>query len=290
MQCRKTMSGSASLSRSPESAPRAVPSFVRGDSNVRAVFARRDADTLMVERYEQGSLRLRLPRNRERCEAVLVNTGGGIAGGDRTLVDFTLQPATSVVATSQAAEKIYGAESEPAVIGVRVRLEHDARLDWLPQETILYDGAKVVRTMNIEMAGTATLTLLETLVLGRVARGEHVSQGHWRDRWRIRRDSRLVFAEQVRLSDRIDNTMRATALGGGSRAIATLVHVDRTAEQKLAMVRDVLLNAVSMAAASAWNGLLVVRFAAPDPHAVRVDAMAVAGAITNAPMPRAWSC
>ncbi len=244
----------------------------------------------MVERFEQGSLRLRLPRNRDRCEAVLVNTGGGIAGGDRTLVDFTLQPATSVVATSQAAEKIYGAESDPAVIGVDVRLQHDARLDWLPQETILYDGAKALRTMSVEMAGSATLTLLETLVLGRVARGEQVHQGHWRDRWRIRRDGRLVLAEDVRLSGRIDTIMQAPALGGGSRAVATLIHVDRTAEQKLPIVRDVLSRAVSMAAASAWYGLLVVRFAAPDPRAVRADTIAVAGAITNSPMPRAWSC
>jgi urease accessory protein len=267
-----------------------VPASVRGDSEIRVAFARAGADTRLKTSFERGSMRVRLPRRNGAAEAVFVNTGGGITGGDRVNIALTLDADAHVVATSQAAEKMYRTDGPPARIDVRLRLAPGARLDWLPQETILFDGAAAVRTMSVEMSGAASLTLLEIVVLGRVAHGERISRGTWRDRWRIRRDRRLVLAEDVRLDGAIADTVDRPAIGAGARCLATLVHIDGHAEGRIGAIRERLAAARSTVAASAWDGMLVARFASPDPAAVRSDAAATATALTGAPMPRAWSC
>lgn len=262
---------------------------VRADSEVRAVFAANEAGTHIERVFERGSLRLRFPRG-AGCEAVLINTGGGITGGDRMAIDLSLATASTAVVTSQAAEKIYRTDGPPAVISMRARLGHNARLDWLPQEAILFNGASMQRTLDIALASTASLTLLESLVLGRAAHGEILTQARWQDRWRIKRADRLIFAENVRLDGGISNLMQRPAIGAGARAIATLLHVAPDAESRLASVRAALSAASSTTAASAWDGMLIVRFAGLESQSVRCDCITAATAIRGAPMPRTWSC
>jgi urease accessory protein len=278
----------------PGSGPRAtaiVPASVRGDSEVRVAFGRTGGETRLVRSFERGLMRVRLPnRSGSAAEAVLVNTGGGITGGDRVNIALTLDAGAHVVATTQAAEKIYRTDGPPAGIDVRLRLEPGARLDWLPQETILFDGAAAQRTMSVEIHGAATLTLLEIVVLGRVAHGERISRGIWRDRWRIRRDGRLLLADDVRIEGAISDLADRPAIGDGARCLATLVHIDECAEARIGSVREQIATARSTAAASAWDGMLVVRFVGSDPAAVRTDAIAAAMVLTAEPMPRAWAC
>ena len=244
-----------------------------------------------IERlYSHGSLRLRMPRAHGRCEAVLINTGGGVAGGDRLALEFSIADGAEVAITSQAAEKIYRAEAGPASIATRIAVGCGARLDWLPQETILFDGAGVHRTLEVELAETAALTLLECVFLGRGAHGETVRRGMLRDRWRIRRGGRLVLAEDVRLDGEIAARMQHSAIGAGGRAMATLMHVAPQAERRLDAVRAALAEARSRCGASAWNGCLVVRFLAADPAALRVDVARAAMVLTERDMPRSWAC
>ncbi len=280
-----------SVSPSDPSIPAAGDALraVRADSEVRAVFGANEAGTHIERVFERGSLRLRFPRG-AGCEAVLINTGGGITGGDRIAIDLSLAQTSAAVVTSQAAEKIYRTDGPPAVISMHARLASDAHLDWLPQETILFNGAAVQRTLDIELASTASLTLLESLVLGRIAHGEHLTQAHWHDRWRIRRADRLIFAENVRLDGAISDTMQRPAIGAGARALATLLHVAPDAERKLDDVRAALASASSTCAASAWDGILVVRFAGLEPQSIRRDCISAATVIRGVPMPRAWSC
>lgn len=234
-------------------------------------------------------MRLRFPRG-PGCEAVLINTGGGITGGDRIAIDLSLDQGSAAVVTSQAAEKIYRSDGPPASLAVNARLANGAHLAWLPQETILYDGACVERTLDIELPATGRLTLLECLVLGRIAHGESLTQACWHDRWRIRRGGRLIFAENMRLEGAVSDMMQRPAIGEGARAIATLLHVASDAEDKLPAVRAALAGAEATWAASAWDGMLVVRFASGKPRAVRQDCCTGATAITGSAMPRAWSC
>lgn len=276
--------------RAPAEPMRAVPDYMRDASELRVSFAGAGSATRLDRHYETGSLRLRLPKAQGRCEAVLINTGGGIAGGDRLSVAMALGPASHVLATSQSAEKVYRAEDRPATIAVRLALGPSARLAWLPQETIIHDGARLSRTLDADLAPDATLTWLEIMVLGRLACGERLSQGALRDRWRIRRGGRLVLAEDVRLDGNIADKLDRPALGGGARAIATLVHIAPQAEQRLAGVRAALATATGAGGASAWNGLLVTRIAGPDPAAVRAAVALVAATVTGDALPRSWSC
>ena len=268
----------------------AIPGYVRGLSEVRAQFAMHGDTTSLARLYETGSLRLRMPRAHGRCAAVLLNTGGGIAGGDRLSTDIAAGPGAQVTVTSQAAEKIYRADCEPATIAVRLSLDAAARLDWLPQETILHDGAGMTRTLDVDMAPDATLTVLEIVVFGRLARGEQMTVGTLRDRWRIRRGGRLVVAEDVALSGAIADHLDRPAIGGGARAVATLLHVAPQAQARLDAVRAALSDAACLAGSSAWNGILIGRIAGADPAAVRAAAARAAIAATDAAQPRSWSC
>ncbi len=266
-----------------------MPPSLRGDSVARVRFEAGETSTHIADLYQLGSLRVRFPRV-GRCEAVLLNTGGGITGGDQISIELELGAGAAATVTSQAAEKIYRSDGEVARIRVAAHLASGAKLDWLPQETIVFDRARVQRTIDVEMAGDAVLTMLEMLVVGRVAHGEEVRDASWLDRWRIRRDGKLVFADAVRIGGDVATLLQRPALGAGARAVATLVHIAPGAEQRLDAVRACLDGAPFACAASAWNGMLVARFAAAVPHDLHSIAKAAVCAITGSELPRAWNC
>jgi len=144
-------------------------------------------------------LALALPRSTSPCEAVIVNTGGGVAGGDSYKISLTVENGASVEATTTAAEKIYRSDGPPASIAAALTLRSGARLAWLPQETILFDHARLDRSLAIDVAADADLIAVETLVFGRLAMGEARIDASLRDSWRLTRAGRLVFADATRL-------------------------------------------------------------------------------------------
>jgi urease accessory protein len=267
-----------------------VPSFVRMSSTVRVGFVRVAGRTAVAGLHEAGGVRLRLPKAGTECEGVLLNTAGGMTGGDTARLSFDLQRKTAVTLTTQSAEKVYRAEAAPASVDLRLALAEKAFLAWLPQETILFDGAKLARSLEVTMAASARLTLLEIVVFGRLARGERMMSGFFRDRWRVRRERELVLAEDVRLEGKITDLLARPATGGGARAVAILAQVSPNAEARLTDVRRALAGAQSECGASAWNGLLVARFASADPAAIRADAMRAVVRLLRAPLPRVWFC
>lgn len=278
----------------PSSSPaRAVQALrlPRADSEVRIAFATSEKGTFARDVFERGSFRVRFPRG-QGCEGVLLNTGGGITGGDKLRVDLQVEAGAGAVMTSQAAEKLYRSDGPEAVLAVQARLAAGARLDWLPQESILFDRANIERSLDVEMASNAELTVLEVLVLGRPAYGERLADARWRDRWRIMRDGRLVLAENVRLDGAIADIMRGPATGNAATCVATLAHIAPDAEAKLAHVRAALDDGGDRGqhAASAWNSMLVARFAAQDFSLIRKQISAATIAVTGRVMPRAWSC
>jgi urease accessory protein len=254
---------------------------------VRLDFAAVGRRTQAMRIAESGGYRARFPRG-EDCEAVLVNTGGGMAGGDRLAVDISLATGAEAVVTTQAAEKIYRAESLPTAVTVSLNLAPASRLAWLPQETILFDGAQVERRLAIEMPSSATLTLAETVFFGRSAMGESLTSGAFRDRWSIRRDGRLVFEERVSLAGDIAATLARPGVGRGARAVATVLHVATDAESRLDEARALLEGAGGECGASAWDGLLVLRFLAADAAMLRRDLVRFLEGFRTRPMPRSW--
>ncbi|GJD47838.1 Urease accessory protein UreD [Methylobacterium crusticola] len=250
--------------------------------------------TRVSDLAESGPLRLRLPRPEPGpLEAVLLNSAGGIACGDAFEVEAALGPATDVVLTTTAAEKIYRSDGPTTALRVALALDARAALAWLPQETILYDGARLVRRLEADLAADARLTLFEALVFGRAARGETVRSGMLHDHWRVRRGGRLVYADSLRLEGPVADRLARPAIAGGARALATLLHVAPDAEARLEEARALLAasgcEALGVeAGASAWNGLMALRLLAPEIGALRTVAARIVAGFRGRPMPRVW--
>jgi urease accessory protein len=238
--------------------------------------------------HESGSLRVRFPSPEgEGLSAVFVNTAGGVAGGDRFDIEITAQEGARLTLTTAAAEKVYRATDQPAEFNLALKVADGAHLSWLPQETILFDRARMSRRIDIDLTEAASLLLCEIAVFGRAAMGERMEEGAFVDRWRVRRGGRLVFAETVRLEGDIGAKLRLPAIAKGGVAIGTALIVPGD-EALVERVRDIASSFGGEAAISAWNGFAMARFCAQDAARLRADMMAVLGRASPAPLPRLW--
>jgi urease accessory protein len=239
---------------------------------------------------ESGSMRIRLPKGEGAgLDAVLVNTAGGIACGDRFAVEIEAQAGASVTVATPAAEKVYRSDGPVSRLSVNLTAGSGARIDWLPQETIMFDSARLDRHLEATIAEDARLTLLEAVVFGRGARAERIVDGLFVDRWRIRRGSRLVYADTLRLGGPIADLLQKPSVGNGARALATLIHLAPDAEARLESVRGQLVSDHGCdAAASAWNGLVAVRFCAVTIEALRAAICPFLLNFRGEPLPRVW--
>jgi urease accessory protein len=238
--------------------------------------------------HEAGSLRVRFPSpETDALSAVLVNTAGGVAGGDRFSVAITAKPNSACTLTTAAAEKIYRTHGPEAEIDVSLQVGAGAHLAWLPQETILFDRARLSRCIDIDLDEGASLLLAEIVVLGRAAMDETMREGSYCDRWRLKRSGRLVFAETLRLGGDIAATVAQKAVAGGGTAIATVL-VAPAGDDVVERVRAAAASFAGEVGVSAWNGFAVARFCAKDAAALRGDVMKVLAQIDAKALPRLW--
>lgn len=237
--------------------------------------------------HQSGSAKAFLPRVHSSVpEVVFLNTSGGLTGGDRLSFALDLGPGTQAVGTTQTAERAYASAGGQAEVEVALTLGPGARLDWLPQETILFDRAALARRLTVEMAADARFLFCETLVLGRAAMGETLAAIALHDRREIRRGGTPVLAEAVRLTD---TTLAAgPAALGGRRAVASLALVAPGAEDALATLREALAAEGVEAAASAWNGRCVARLIAADALPLKRALGRALTVLRGAPLPRVW--
>ncbi len=239
---------------------------------------------------EAGPLRLRLPTIRDGPpEGVIVNSAGGLACGDDMAVEAEIGEGAALVLTSAAAEKAYRSTGPVTRVLTRLAVAEGGSVEWLPQETILYDRARLDRRLEADLHPAASALLLEATVFGREAHGESVREGSFRDAWRVRRGGRLVFADSVRLDGAIADRLARPAVAGGNRAMATLVHVAPDAGERLEAAREMLAGGTAECGASAYAGLLEVRWLAPSIGALHRDVARFMTAYRGRPMPRVWS-
>jgi urease accessory protein len=218
---------------------------------------------------------------------VFVNTAGGIAGGDRFAVDLALDAGGELTVTTAAAEKIYRSLGPDACVDVSASVKDGAALTWLPQETILFDRARLSRTITMTLAPSAKLLLAETIVLGRSAMGETVQEGRVIDRWRVRRDGRLIFAENFRLDGPVADRLNEAAVAAGCTAIGTVLMAPGD-DVAVAAVRSAYAQFRGEVGISAWNGIALARLAARDGAALRHDVVALLSALGRCALPRIW--
>jgi urease accessory protein len=252
----------------------------------------RDGEVRLDRLFQQGCAKARFPRPSGAApEAVLINTAGGVTGGDRITWRLEAGRGGALVATSQAAERVYRSSGGAARIETRLTLGEGARLDWLPQETIVFDGGRLERSLDADLAPDASLLALEAVVLGRAERGESVVIGTILDRWRIRRGGRLVHAEALRLDGDVARATGGVATLGGGRAFATVVAVAAGAGARVGGARRALvgLDGVSAAASAKGEDVVVVRMLAAEAQALRAGLIRFLMRFRDAPLPRVWT-
>jgi urease accessory protein len=265
----------------------------RTEGSVRLGFAKAaDGRTALARLHQSGAARVRFPKPAagEAPEAVLLNTAGGLTGGDRVRIEVALASHCDATVTSAAAEKIYRSLEGEAEIRMRLELSEGGRLAWLPQPTIVFDRAKLDRRTEVAMAGGATLLATEVLIFGRAAMGEDVRRGSCRDEWRVRRGGQLVFADTFRVDGPIANVLDRGATLDGARAVAMLLYAAPDATARLEEARALLHGAKGVAGASAWNGLLVVRAMAHEGRSLQNALEPLISRLSGRPMPRLWQC
>ncbi|MEN0087044.1 MAG: urease accessory protein UreD [Pseudomonadota bacterium] len=262
------------ITKPPAGNGAAPPQMQRARGRAEIGIHSRNGKNALRRLVQDGCGKARLPRiGNSSCEqAVLINTSGGITGGDA--LDWTVEVdgGASFTMTTQACEKIYAANpaDDPATVSTRLSIGPSAALNWLPQETILFDGAKLSRTITALLAEDARLLMVEPVMFGRKAMGEAMTHGHFSDRWRIYRDGNLVHAEGFSVSGDIADQLAGSFAMGEHSAMATLALFAPDADAQLDALQSLLQNLPhTMAAATAWNGKLVARLVAEDSYQLR---------------------
>jgi urease accessory protein len=236
---------------------------------------------------EWGGYRVKFPDAAERAEAILLNTGGGVAGGDTLRIDVDLEAYAALTFTTQSAERIYRSTGDPARVDQQLTVGSKADLTYIPQEAILYQKARLKRTIAADIASDSSLLIAETVVFGRSAMGESVTEGTFSDSWRIRRGGKLIYADEVQLAGPIHEQLQRPALGQTAQSIGTVLYVSPEAPDRCEEMRRLLAAGDCRAAASTWNAFLCVRLLG-SPAGVRKTAAAVISGLSRRPLPRVW--
>ena len=285
---------------SAEELPSTAARAQRVDGAARLAFRQQDGRTRLADLYQHAPCRLLFPRveSDEPTQAVLLTTSGGLTGGDRLRVDIEAGDQTCVTVTTQAAEKLYKAAdgADPVRVDIRYQVGRGAWAEWLAQETILFDRARLRRCFNAELASDARLLAVESIIFGRTAMDERFNHGLLHDAWRIRRNGRLVWADALHLDGDIAQH-RAQRFGfGQANACATLLYAGADASNHLEAVRQLIGADHDLAAATCLEGLLIVRFLADDATRLRSLILRIAGGLRQLAtglrpqLPRVWSC
>lgn len=247
--------------------------MVEGSAAVR--FRARGDTTELAHLYQSDPLRILFPRSEphEPATGVLVTTSGGLVGGDRLDVAVTSEAGAAGRVLGQAAEKIYRSAGDESHITVRLEVEQDGWLEWLPQETIVFENARFRRLTVADVAPGARLLAGEIVVFGRTAMGEQVTGGLVREAWDVYRDGRLVWADAVHIDETLKATLDAPFGFDGAVAFASLVYVGDDAAERLATARELLAGLCGdsnlRAGATHLGDVLVVRWLGRDTRRLR---------------------
>lgn len=279
-----------------------LPAAQRVAGRARLFCGKSEGRTRLQRLYQDGSAKIRLPAIQgDPLEAVLINTAGGMTGGDRLGWTIEVGAGASASITTQACEKVYRAAADRAETSVGLRVGPGGRIAWLPQETIVFDRAAFARTLDVELGDDAEALILEATLFGRLAMGERAIQGSFHDRWRVRQGGGLVHAEDLRLGPDIAATLQRRAATGGALALATVLLVSPQAEDLLDKVRAIVGDTgiggpviSEGGGASFWSvgrsGKLLARLCAGDGYQLRKRLVPLVELLNGrAGLPKLWS-
>jgi len=270
----------------------ARPRLQRASGESRVAFAVREGATRLADLYQRDPCRVMFPEPEpgEPPQAVLLTTSGGVTDGDRLKMTVEVGPGAAAVAATQAAEKIYRAAKGGGhcSMDIAVSVGEGATLDWLPQETILFEGARLKRRTVADVARGGSLLACEMVVLGRAASGERFTGGLLLDSWSVRRPGetgdRLMWTDTLR----VEGETPTGAGFGAANALATVIGVWDEPQSRFEAARTLLEQSGEVrAGVTLVNGVMVARLLG---EATRVRAATI-GFLTSfrgRRLPRVW--
>lgn len=272
-----------------EKAPPAGLAAVRARGRIEVTALGRGQQSVRGDVHESGALRVRFPREHlQRLDASIVNVAGGMTGGDRFDMAFAAQDGASLFVSSTAAEKIYKSGGGETLVTTHLRAEAGSTLVWAPQETIVFNQSRLRRSLCADIATDAAFVACEMVIFGRTAMREAMTDMSWRERWRIRRNGRLVLAEDMAISGDGDAHLARAAIGAGAHCFATLVYIGPRHDEVADAIRHQEQPQGCETGVSTLDSLAVVRFAAVHGAALRAATMAALALTPAAPLPRSW--
>jgi urease accessory protein len=244
---------------------------IHGSADIR--FEHRDGATRLARLFHHDPLRVLFPNPRagDLALGTLVTTSGGLVGGDRLDIGLSVGPRAAAMVTTQAAEKVYRSAGPDVHVATSLKVEDGAWMEWLPQEAILFDGARLRRATSVDIAGSGRAMAGELLVFGRIAHGERFTHGLARDAWEVRRDGRLIWADALHLDGDIAEILDHPGCFGGATAYGTILYAAPDADRHLDAARTLIEHATPgvRAAATCFDGLLVIRWIGAPAHHLR---------------------
>lgn len=245
------------------------------------------AGNRLADLAQQGSAKAFLPRVFGPPEVVFLNTSGGLTDGDRLGYHLDIAEGCQITATTQTAERAYATRGATAFAEVSATVATGARLDWLPQETILFEDSCLQRATTIHLTGDASCLLAESVVLGRHAMGETLTRARLTDRRLVTRDTRPIWAETYSIDAEFLRSPNA-ALLGDARAFATIALLAPHAEHALPALRAALNHPDCHSAATGWDGKCIARILARDGWPLKQQLAMALAALRQGPLPRVW--
>ncbi|MDF0557073.1 urease accessory protein UreD [Kamptonema sp. UHCC 0994] len=163
---------------------KAANQIVKGwQGHLNLSYAYRNDTTQIIHNEVQAPLKVQrpfYPEGKKVCHSVILHTAGGVVGGDSLSMNFQLEPDAKTLITTAAAGKIYRSSGLEARQTIEIKIAKDAYLEWLPQETIVFNGAIYRQDLRVELEPEASVLLWEITRFGRTARGERFVSGEWR--------------------------------------------------------------------------------------------------------------
>lgn len=246
--------------------------------------------------YQSGSAKIRIHGQppAPSIEATLINTAGGLTSGDQLNWSVSAGEDTQLSLTTPAAEKIYMAAEKTATIKTSLTVGKATHMVWLPQETILFNGAKLQRKLEVNLEKDASLLMAESYVFGRKAMQENMTSCLLEDRWRVYHQKTLVHREDFCHDTENFNTLTSPTNLSAMTACATIIYIAENALDLKHAIQSLCPPVASgvIAAVSAWHlggiNKLIVRIIGEDGYSVKQHLIPIIRRLNNRQLPKSW--
>jgi urease accessory protein len=271
---------------------------LKPDGEIRLALMHKDGGTRLKQLYQAQPLRVLfpLPPRGDIFQAAIALVSGGLVGGDHLRVEIEVEQGARALVIGQAAEKVYRSLGADCVIDNRIAVAPQAWLEFLPQETILFDHARLRRSTVVRLVEGGRFLGGDIVVFGRKARGESFRNGLLHDVWEVRQaDDTLVWKDVLHLDGAVGDILASPGFGGAA-AFATMLYGGPDAQDHLSALRVLAAQMTGVRiGATQFRGLLIVRFVGTDAFLLRKSFAVLWGELRAraaglpACLPRLWA-